>query len=82
MTNRALALRRRFISMLCATLVVFAGGLFSTALAAPQISPTLISTSTTTRAIALESVTMHAEPFSLSSEGKPPTRAPALRSFA
>jgi len=69
MTNRAFALRRRFISMLCATLVVFAGGLFSTALAAPQISPTLISTSTTTRAIALESVTMHAEPFSLSSEG-------------
>jgi len=69
MTNRAFALRRRFISMLCATLVVFAGGLLSAALAATQISPTLISTSSSTRAIALESVTMHAEPFSLSSEG-------------
>jgi len=69
MTNRAFALRKRFISMLCAGLVVFAGGLSGAALAAPQISPTLISTSTTTRAIALESVTMHAEPFSLASEG-------------
>ena len=69
MTNRAFALRKRSISMLCAGLVVFAGGLFSAVPAAPQISPTLISTSTTTRAVALESVTMHAEPFSLSSEG-------------
>ncbi|PYS82349.1 MAG: hypothetical protein DMF70_08100, partial [Acidobacteria bacterium] len=69
MTNRVLALRKRFISMLCAGFVVFAGGLSGAALAAPQISPTLISTSTTTRAIALESVTMHAEPFSLASEG-------------
>ncbi len=69
MTNRAFALRKRFISMLCAALVVFAGGLLSAALAAAQISPTLISTSSSTRAIALESVTMHAEPFSLSSEG-------------
>jgi uncharacterized protein (DUF1800 family) len=69
MTNRAFALRKRSISMLCAGLLVFACGLVSTALAATQISPTLISTSTTTRAIALESVTMHAEPFSLSSEG-------------
>jgi uncharacterized protein (DUF1800 family) len=69
MTNRAFALRKRFMSMLCAGLVVFACGLSGAALAAPQISPTLISTSTTTRAVALESVTMHAEPFSLSSEG-------------
>jgi uncharacterized protein (DUF1800 family) len=69
MTNRAFALRKRFISMLCAGFVVFAGGLSGAALAAPQISPTLISTSTTTRAIALESVTRHSEPFSLSSEG-------------
>ncbi|HLR07539.1 MAG TPA: DUF1800 family protein [Pyrinomonadaceae bacterium] len=69
MTNRAFALRKRFISMLCAAVVVFAGGLLSAALAATQISPTLISTSSSTRAIALESVTMHAEPFSLSSEG-------------
>src|SRR6266446_2537381 len=69
MTNRAFALRKRFISMLCAALVVFVGGLLSAALAATQISPTLISTSSSTRAIALESVTMHAEPFSLSSEG-------------
>src|SRR5260370_41433578 len=69
MTNRAFALRKRFISMLCAALVAFAGGLFSAALAATQISPTLISTSSSTRAIALESVTMRAEPFSLSSEG-------------
>src|SRR5260370_20231608 len=38
-------------------------------MAATQISPTLISTSSSTRAIALESVTMHAEPFSLASEG-------------
>src|SRR6266446_5619422 len=69
MRNRAFALRKRFISMLCAGLIVFSGGLFGAALAATQISPTLISTSTTTRAIALESVTMHAEPFSLASEG-------------
>ena len=69
MTNRAFALRKLFISMLCAGLVVCAGGLSGAALAAPQISPTLISTSTTTRSIALESVTMHAEPFSLASEG-------------
>ena len=69
MTNRAFALRKRFISMLRAGLIVFACGVVSSVLAAPQISPTLISTSTTTRAIALESVTMHAEPFSLASEG-------------
>jgi uncharacterized protein (DUF1800 family) len=69
MTNRAFALRKRFISMLCAGPIVFACGLFSAALAATQISPTLLSNSTSTRAIALESVTMHAEPFSLSSEG-------------
>ncbi|HVS83974.1 MAG TPA: DUF1800 domain-containing protein [Pyrinomonadaceae bacterium] len=69
MTNRAFALRIRFISMLCAGLFVFACGVVSSALAATQISPTLISTSTTTRAIALESVTMHSEPFSLASEG-------------
>lgn len=69
MTNRAFALRKRFISMLCAGLLVFAGGLVSAGRAATQISPTLISTSTTTRAIALESVTMRAEPFSLASEG-------------
>ena len=69
MTNSAFASRKRFISTLCAGLIVFACGLFSAALAAPQISPTLISTSNTTRAVALESVTMHSEPFSLSSEG-------------
>jgi uncharacterized protein (DUF1800 family) len=69
MTNRVFASRKRFITTLCAGLVVFAGGLSGAALAAPQISPTLISTSTTTRAIALESVTMRAEPFSLASEG-------------
>ena len=55
--------------MLCAGLIVFSGGLFGAALAATQISPTLISTSASTRAIALESVTMHSEPFSLASEG-------------
>ena len=69
MTNRAFALRKRFISMVCAGLLVFAAGLVSSVLAATQISPTLISTSTNTRAIALESVTRHAEPFSLASEG-------------
>ena len=69
MTNRAFAMRKRFVSMLCAGLIVFAGGLFIPALAATQISPTLISTSSSTRAVALESVTMHAEPFSLASEG-------------
>ena len=69
MTNHAFALRKRFISMLCAGVFVFSGGLVTAARAATQISPTLISTSTNTRAIALESVTMHSEPFSLSSEG-------------
>lgn len=68
MTNSALALRKHFVYILCSGLVVFGCGLVNAAMAA-QISPLLYSNSGSTRAVALESVTMHAEPFSLSSEG-------------
>ncbi len=49
--------------------MIFCGAI-APASAAPSISPTLISVSAgSTRAVALESVSMRAEPFSLSSEG-------------
>jgi uncharacterized protein (DUF1800 family) len=66
MRNRAFA--SRFVAFVGAGLVMILGG--ASALAAPSISPTLISVSAgSTRAVALESVSMRAEPFSLSSEG-------------
>lgn len=73
MSNRAFALRERYGAVVCAGLAVLLCGVFTNASAA-QISPLLFSTSTVDanghpRAIALESVTMTAEPFSLSSAG-------------
>src|SRR5207237_2060662 len=67
MTTPSIALRKRFASVVCAALVAFACSAFNYALGAT--SPTLISTSSDTRAIALESVSMRTEPFTLSSEG-------------
>ncbi|HMG74537.1 MAG TPA: DUF1800 family protein [Pyrinomonadaceae bacterium] len=67
MRNRAFASSERFVALLCAALGVILCG--AAASAAPSVSPTLISVSAgSTRAVALESVSMRAEPFSLSSE--------------
>src|SRR2546422_1842389 len=63
----SIALRKRCATIVCAVLMAFACSAFNYALGAT--SPTLISTSSNTRAIALESVTMRTEPFTLSSEG-------------
>ena len=68
MRIRALALRRVF------ALVGFMGLLAltcsSSSMAAPAISPSLFTvSSSSTRAVALESVSLRSEPFSLSSEG-------------
>jgi uncharacterized protein (DUF1800 family) len=69
MKIRALASRKRFGAFLCAALMVFSCGAAASALAASSIGPTLISVSAgSTRAVALESVSMTAEPFSLSAE--------------
>jgi uncharacterized protein (DUF1800 family) len=69
MKIRALAYIKRFGAFLCAGLVVFSGGAAASALATSSIGPTLISVSAgSTRAVALESVSMTSEPFSLSAE--------------
>lgn len=69
MRNRAFASSKRFAVIVCAGVAVLLCGVISSASAAPSLSPTLISVSAgSTRAVALESVTMRAEPFSLSSE--------------
>jgi len=54
----------------CAVLVIAAGGLNSAHGANPNKAPVLISDSTSTRAIALESITLKAEPFPLTSSVK------------
>src|SRR5882762_11800434 len=70
MRNRAFASSERFIAFVWAGLAVVLCGVVAPASAAPSLSPTLISVSAgSTRAVALESVSMRAEPFSLSSEG-------------
>ena len=56
MTNSAFAWRKRYVSTLCAGLVVFAYVGVS-AVRAAQISPLLYSNTGSTRAVALESVT-------------------------
>ena len=67
MKMRALAVRKCFVSIFCAGLVTFCAAITS---AAPSISPSLFTVSaTSTRAVALESVSMRAEPFTLNSEG-------------
>ncbi len=69
MKIRALASSKRFGAFLCAGLAVISCGATAPALAASSISPTLISVSAgSTRAVALESVSMTSEPFSLSAE--------------
>jgi len=69
MKIRALASSKRFGAFLCAGLVVFSCGAAASALAASSIGPTLISVSAgSTRAVALESVSMTSEPFPLSAE--------------
>lgn len=65
MRNRAFASRRRFLAIVYAGLVAFVCGTFNNAFAA-QTSPLLFSVSAgSTRAIALESLSLTAEPFSL-----------------
>ena len=68
MRSRLIASRRRFAATVCAGLVVLLGGTLK-CVSAAQPSPVLFSvSSTSTRAVALETVSMMAEPFSLSSE--------------
>lgn len=70
MRNRAFASSNRFVAFVGAGLAMILGGALAPASAAPSLSPTLISVSAaSTRAVVLESVSMRAEPFSLSSEG-------------
>ena len=67
MKMRALAVRMCFVLVFCASLVI---GCAAVSFAAPAISPSLFTmSSTSTRAVALESVSLRAEPFSLNSEG-------------
>ena len=68
MSNSAFALRKCFEAVVCAGVAILICGVFTNASAA-QINPLLFSVSaSSTRAVALESVSMTAEPFSLSSE--------------
>jgi uncharacterized protein (DUF1800 family) len=70
MTKRAFASSERIRMSVYAGLAAILCAVVPRASAAPSISPTLISVSAgSTRAVALESVSMRAEPFSLSSEG-------------
>lgn len=70
MRNRTDASNKRLPAIVCAVVALLVGGAVAPASAAPSLSPTLISVSAgSTRAVALESVSMRAEPFSLSSEG-------------
>ena len=70
MRDRAFLLRDRFAVIVCAGLLVFISSAIQTASAAPQKSPVLFSvSSSSTRAVALESMTLRAEPFQLTSNG-------------
>src|SRR5688572_17887836 len=61
---------RGIFAAICASLLVFIAGPIQKASAAPQKSPVLFSaSSSSTRAVALESVTLRAEPFQLTSDG-------------
>jgi hypothetical protein len=59
--------RRFFALIACVVGVIAAGGVYSVHGANPNKAPVLISESTSTRGIALESITLKAEPFSLTS---------------
>src|ERR1700682_3039071 len=66
----ASASSKQLLTIVCAVVALIACGSVGSVSAAPSLSPTLISVSAgSTRAVALESVSMRAEPFSLSSEG-------------
>ncbi|MGZ8842296.1 MAG: hypothetical protein ACXW18_01460, partial [Pyrinomonadaceae bacterium] len=70
MKMRAFAKRKCFVSTFCASLLVLVCAAFVPAFAAPGVPPSLFTMSaTSTRAVALESVSMRAEPFTLNSEG-------------
>ena len=70
MRDHAYLLRGSFAAVVCASLLVFIAGTIQKASAAPQKNPVLYSaSSSSTRAIALESVTLRAEPFQLTSDG-------------
>jgi uncharacterized protein (DUF1800 family) len=70
MRNRAFYARQCFVGLVCAVIAVIAFGARHEASAATQKSPLLFSQSaTSTRAVALESITFRAEPFKLTSEG-------------
>ena len=63
-------LLRGSFAAICASLLVFIAGPIQEASAAPQKSPVLYSaSSSSTRAVALESLTLRAEPFQLTSDG-------------
>lgn len=69
MRDHAYLLRGSFAAI-CASLLVFIAGPIQKASAAPQKNPVLYSASaSSTRAVALESVTLRAEPFQLTSDG-------------
>ncbi|MFY9621537.1 MAG: DUF1800 family protein [Pyrinomonadaceae bacterium] len=69
MKDHAYLLRGSFAAI-CASLLVFIAGPIQKASAAPQKSPVLYSSSSSsTRAVALESMTLRAEPFQLTSDG-------------
>src|SRR5256714_1996427 len=69
MKNRAFCLRWHFRKVVCAGVGVLVCGAFHATSAATQPSPILVSTAGTTRALAVESVSMRSEPFKLTSEG-------------
>jgi uncharacterized protein (DUF1800 family) len=69
MRNRVFGWSRRLVAEIFAMLIGLTFGAFVVVTAATQPSPVLFSASaSSTRAIALESVSMRAEPFTLSSE--------------
>lgn len=69
MKMRAFAMRKCFVSTFCASLLVLVCAAFVPVFAAPAVPPSLFTISaTSTRAVALESVSMRAEPFTLNSE--------------
>ncbi|HEX7721234.1 MAG TPA: DUF1800 family protein [Pyrinomonadaceae bacterium] len=69
MKIRALALRKGLSYLLGASVVSIACGALINASAAPSLTPSVFSvSSSSTRAVVLESVSMRTEPFSLSSE--------------
>src|SRR5436853_7773753 len=70
MKIRALALRKSLLNLLGASIISIGCGALINASAAPSLTPSIFSvSSSSTRAVVLESVSMRTEPFSLSSEG-------------